>query len=168
MRTDVKWGLILGVAVAVWTLALHLLGFYTTRIGAGLIADNVAIVLPIAAVTLALLERRRRTGSLTIGQAVLTGLVVGAVSAPISVGFLWIYHHFVNPQWVDYLVEHALISGTAKGQTPAEIQPAILNLRRGATDVAQITAGFVGSIVVCTLLGLIAGLILRRKPATAS
>ncbi len=30
MNTALKWGLILGVALVIWTLLLHLFGFYTT------------------------------------------------------------------------------------------------------------------------------------------
>lgn len=163
-RHGVKWGIILGVAVVVWTLAIHAMGFYTTRIGAGLIADNVATILPLAAVTFALLEHRRVTGGLTIREAVVTGLVVGAVSAPITVGFLWIYHHFINPQWVDYLADHARAAGAAAGQSAEDIERRVDLLRRSSTDLSQITGGIIGSVIIGTLFGLILGLILRRRP----
>lgn len=168
MRTDVKWGVILGAAIVVWTLAIHAMGFYTTRIAAGLVADQVALALPIIAVTMALLEQRRKKGSLSVKEAVLTGLVVGAVSAPISVVFLLVYHSVINPQWADYLVEHARATGAAKGQTPAEIDQAVANIRRSATPGAQIMAGVMGSLIVGTVLGLLLGIVLRRRPAATS
>jgi hypothetical protein len=168
MRTDVKWGLILGAAIVVWTLAIHVMGFYTTRISAGLIADNVAIVLPIAAMVLALLEYRRRKGSLSIKDALLTGVVVGAVTGMVSVMFLWIYHHYINPQWSQYLVEHALRTGAEKGQSPAEIDQAVANIQRSASDIAQVAGGLLGSVIMCTVLGLLLGLVLRRPAEKVS
>jgi hypothetical protein len=33
MRIGVRWGIVLGVAICVWTMALHVLGLYTTRVG---------------------------------------------------------------------------------------------------------------------------------------
>jgi hypothetical protein len=162
-REGLKWGLVLGVAVAVWTLALHVMGFYTTRIRYGLIADNVATILPLASVTAALLEHRRRTGALTIRQAVTLGLVTGIVSAPISVGFLWVYHHYINPGWVDYLVEHARAQAAAGGPGAADIEATIDNLRRSSSDGAQATGGVIGSTLICTLIGFFGGIILRRR-----
>ena len=167
VRYGLKSGLVLGVAVAVWTLALHAMGFYTTHIRFGLIADNVATILPLTAVTLALLEHRRRTGTLTIRQAVVLGFVTGIVSAPISVGFLWVYHHYINPTWVDYLVENIRAQAAADGLGAADVETTVNNLRRSSSDDAQITAGVIGSALICTLVGLLGGIILRRRPARA-
>ncbi|HET9749742.1 MAG TPA: DUF4199 family protein, partial [Casimicrobiaceae bacterium] len=77
MRTAIKWGAILGAAIVVWTLAIHALGFYTTRIAAGQVADAVAIILPVAAIVLALREQKKNQGSLSFRQALATALVVG-------------------------------------------------------------------------------------------
>ena len=71
MRTAIKWGALLGAAVVVWTLVIHMLGFYTTRIAAGQRADAVAIVLPIAAIVLALRERKKHE-SLSFRKALTT------------------------------------------------------------------------------------------------
>ena len=164
-RAGLKWGIILGAAVSVWTLAIHAMGFYTTRIRFGLIADNVVTILPVAAVTLALLEHRRRTGALTIRQSVTLGFIVGIVSAPITVGFLWIYHHYINPGWVDYLVEHATAQAAANGSSSGDVATIVDNLRRSSTDSAQIAGGFIGSVLLGTLIGLLGGVFLRRRPA---
>jgi hypothetical protein len=162
IRSALKWGLVLGVAVVVWTLALHAIGFYTTRIAYGLIADNVATILPLASVLAALLEYRRRSGAFTIREALLIGFLTGIVSAPISVGFLWVYHHYINPGWVDYLVQHLRAKAAAGTLDAAAVEATINNLRRGASDGAQATAGIIGSTLICTLSGLLGGVFLRR------
>jgi hypothetical protein len=167
MKTTAKWGVILGVAVVVWTLLLHVLGFYTTNIGAGQIADIVATVLPIVAIVAALRERRA-TGSLTLGQAVATGLGVGLVSVPITAGFLWAYHHLINPEWSELIVAYrrdALEQSGASAEAIATMETA---QRASATDVAQLLGAAIGTPIISMVIALIAGVLMRRKPAAAA
>jgi Protein of unknown function (DUF4199) len=163
MKIAIKWGVILGVSVCLWTLAIHAMGFYTTRIAAGQRADVVALILPILAIVLALLERRRVTGVLTLGQAVGTGLVVGLVSIPITAGFLWYYHHSINPRWVDYLVDHERTQMTAAGASADAIAKAEAAQRGNATDQAQFGGAIVGTAIISLVIAFVAGLALRRS-----
>jgi hypothetical protein len=167
MKIGIKWGVILGVAVCLWTLAIHAMGFYTTRIAAGQRADMVALILPILAIVLALLERRRTTGVLTLGQAVGTGLMVGLVSIPITAGFLWYYHHSMNPRWVDYLVDYQRAKMTAAGASADAIAKADSVQRRSATDQAQLGGAIVGTLIISLVIAFVAGLALRRPRTTA-
>lgn len=168
MKPAVKWGLILGVSVIAWTLIIHFLGFYTTKLGAGQKADVIALVLPIAAIVLALRERRAVTGELSIGQAIATGVVVGLVSVPITAGFLWYYHHYMNPRWVDYLVSYQRTKMTAGGATADAIAQMEATQRSAASDGAQIFGALIGTTLVSIVISLIAGAIMRRKPAALS
>ena len=135
--------------------------------GAGLIADNVAIVLPIAAIVLALRERKN-DGTLSFAQAVATALVVGLVSLPITAGFLWWYHHSMNPGWVDYIVEYKRASMTAAGATPDAIAQMETTQRASAADGAQFVGALVGTTVITLVIGAIAGAIMRTRTPKAS
>lgn len=164
MKTGVKWGLILGAAVIVWTLVIHALGFYTTNLGAGQKADVIATVLPVAAILLALLERRRlQGGSLSIKQSLATALLVGLVSVPVTAGFLWFYHHYMNPRWLDLLVDYQRAKMTAAGAAANEIARAEAQQRSSGTDSSQLFGALVGSVLISGVIGLIAGLILSRR-----
>ena len=168
MRTAIKWGVILGIAVCVWTLIVHALGFYTTRIAAGLRADTAAIVLPVAAIVLALWERKK-LGPLSFGQALGTALVVGLVSVPISAGFLWWYHHHMNPGWVDYIVDHRKAAMAADGATAEAIARMEAGQRASGTDRAQLTGALTGTTLVSLVIGAIAGAMMRtRTPKVAT
>ena len=162
MRIAIKWGVILGVAVCAWTLVIHALGFYTKRIAAGQRADIVAAILPIAAIVLALRELRKQ-GPLSFKRAVGTALVVGIASVPITAGFMWWYHHHMNPQWLDYIVDHKRLVMDAAGATPEAIAQMEAAQRASGTDRAQITAALVGSPIVSLLIGLVAGVIMRTR-----
>jgi hypothetical protein len=160
MRIAVKWGVILGVAVCLWTLMLHVLGFYTTNIAAGLKADLVATVLPVGAIALAIRERLR-AGPLSFGQVVATAVVVGLISVPITAGFLWWYHHYMNPQWVDYIIEHQRRTLGEAGASADEIEQMVMRQRASATARAQLIGALVGTLIISTVIGLVGALGLR-------
>jgi hypothetical protein len=167
MRIVFKWGLLLAVAVVLWTMLIHLLGFYTTRIQYAETADLAAFVLPLAILTLALLERRRVLGgSLTIGQGVLTGLGVAAVSALPTVAFLWFYHHVVNPDWLSILVDYKQQQLTAAGMSSEQVATTLSQIQRGGTDRMQIVGGLVGTMGMGVVLSL--GITLVLKFSTGS
>jgi len=166
MKIAIKWGLFLGAGVVTWTLLLHLLGFYTTNIAAGQVADIVATVLPILAIVFAIRERRGR-GALTLGQALSTGVVVGLVSIPISAGFLWAYHHFINPQWNELLIAHQRDVLAQSGASAEAIATMEARQRASGTDAAQVAGALIGTTLISTVISLIAGAILRRKPVAA-
>jgi hypothetical protein len=162
MRTAIKWGVFLGVAICVWTLIIHALGFYTTNIAAGQRADIVATILPIAAIVLALRERKKH-GPLSFGQALGSAVVVGLVSVPITAGFLWWYHHYMNPAWVDYIVDYQKAAMTAAGATPDAITQMEAGQRASARDSAQITGALIGTTLISLVIGAIAGAVMRTR-----
>ena len=167
VRTAAKWGVVLGVAVCVWTLALHLLGWYTTNLRMGLIADQVAIVLPVVTLFLAIREHGRRLGRApTLKEAESVGLLAALVSVPISAGFLWIYHHFINPRWLEYLIAHERQRLTSDGAGPETIEAAVTRLQSGGTDGAQIVGALVGTLIIAVAISFLSWGILRipRRP----
>jgi uncharacterized membrane protein YkvI len=169
MRTGVKWGVILGVAICLWTLMLHVLGWYTVDIANGERADIAAIILPVLAIGLAIRERRSRNPgqSLSIMEGMTTGMLVGLVSIPISAGFLWFYHHQVNPDWVTHLVNYHTRTMAAAGATAQAIAEKVRALRSGGQDAAQLTGALVGTIILSAILSLIFSLALRRRATPA-
>jgi hypothetical protein len=150
----------------VWTLFLHVMGWYTTNLAAGQIADRVVIVLPIAAIALALRERARAgVPPLRFVTALAVGAGVGLVSAVIFTPFLWWYHHVMNPAWLDHLIAFERKTLAAAGTAVADIERAIENTRRGATDSAQITGGFVGSLIMSVVVAAVLWMVMRAPGA---
>jgi uncharacterized protein DUF4199 len=165
VKVGVKWGIILGVTVCVWTLLLHVLGLYTTRLQLGQYADIVATVIPIVILFLAIRERRARNPgqTLTIGEGLATGVVTGLVSVPITAGFLWIYHHYINPRWMDLLIAWKEEQLRAQAKAPETISATIEAMRASATDTAQLTGALIGTLVLSLALSLVIAAILRRR-----
>lgn len=171
MRIAIKWGLILSLALLVWTGGVHLLGIYTTHIQYAAVVDMAATVIPIVALTFALIEKRRAQNlAPSFGAGLLTGVTVAAISAPITVAGLWYYHHYVNPEWLSLLVEHERRQLTAAGVPANQIAASIAQLHQSGEDRRQVISGLIGtvamglvlSVVITTVLTLIDRMKQRR------
>lgn len=163
MKTEIKYGLILGLGICAYTLLAHFLGFYTNNIGTGQYGDIAIILLPIIVFFLAIRERRNRENSLTIPQGLKTGLLVALISFPISTAFLWIYHHYINPNWLEFILAHEREVMVRAGVNAADITARLDKLRTGNSDLAQIVGGLIGTLILALILSLIFSLILRKK-----
>jgi hypothetical protein len=163
MRTEVKFGIILGLGICVYTVIAHLLGFYTNNIQAGKTGDIMITLLPIMVLYFAIREKRNRNRSLTLWQGIKTGLLVALISFPISTAFLWVYHHYINPNWLTYILAFEQESMTRAGVSAGEISSRLDRMRSGNSDFAQIVGGLIGTTVLGLILSLIFSLILRTK-----
>ena len=156
MRIAIKWGLLLALAIILWTLGVHLLGFYTDRIQYAALVDQVVLVLPLTIITLALLEERRRHGgTLPFGRGVLLGTAAAAVSAAPTISALWYYHHYINPEWVSYLTTYEGHKLAVEGVPLDQIATRINQLQLGGTDQRQIVGGLIGTVVMGLVLSLL-------------
>ncbi|MGA9997194.1 MAG: DUF4199 domain-containing protein [Pyrinomonadaceae bacterium] len=166
MRTEIKFGLILGLGICAYTIIAHLLGFYTTNIRTGKYGDVAITLLPVVTLFLAIREKRNLKGSLTLLEGLKTGLLVALISFPISTAFLWIYHHFINPNWLEFILAYERDSMARAGVSAAEIASRLNAQRAGNSDLAQLVGGLIGTIILGLVLSLIFSLILRRRGET--
>lgn len=164
MKPEVKFGLLLGLGICVYTMLAHVFGFYTTNIGAGKYGDIAVTLLPIMAIYFAIRERRNRQGSLTLWQGIVTGVLVALISFPLSTAFLWVYHHYINPNWLDYIINYEQSNMTRAGANANEISARLNALRAGNSDSAQVVGGLVGTTILGLALSFIISLLLKRKP----
>ena len=162
-KIELKFGLSLGAGICIYTLIAHLLGFYTTNIQAGKYGDIVVIALPIVMIFLAIRAIRARDGSLTFLKGLKTGLSVALISFPISAGFLWFYHHFVNPGWLESILSYERQWMEASGISAAEIGVRLDQIRSGNSDFAQVIGGLVGTVVLGLIISAISSVALRRS-----
>jgi hypothetical protein len=163
MKPALKYGIILGVAISSYILTAHLLGFYTTNMRAGAYGDIVVTLLPSAILFLAISEKRRRQGSLTMLQGISTGLLVVVISYPISAAFLWIYHHYINPNWLEYLIAFERDKMAQGGIDQGLINERVNMLRIRNDGVRPLISGLIGTLLLGFVLSFIFSLILRKK-----
>jgi hypothetical protein len=165
LKTEIKFGLILGLGICAYTMVAHVFGFYRDNIRAGKYGDMAVILLPIAVLFLALREKRSRSGSLSIFAGVRTGLAVAFLSFPISAAFLWIYHHYINPGWLEFIIAYEREAMIRAGAGASDVGMRVDQMRQGNSDFAQLVGGVIGTMVLSLILSLIFSLILRKKRA---
>jgi Protein of unknown function (DUF4199) len=164
MGMTIKWGLTLALVLTLWTAAGHLLGFNTVRLEYADIADRLAFVVPLTVLTLAMVEQRRLAGgSISWWAGVRTGVAVATISAPPSLFMLWLYHHFVNPAWLDLTIAHETAKLESLGRSTEQITAAVARLQVGGTDRQQILGGFLGTVAMGVVLSSIISLVLRAS-----
>ncbi|MDX2262533.1 MAG: DUF4199 family protein [Gemmatimonadales bacterium] len=155
LKSRVKWGIGLGVAMFGWTMGVHFLGFYTSRIEYASLVDRLALLLPFLAVFGALWQLRRdANGRFPIRAALLSGLVVGAVAAPFTIASLWFYHEFINPEWLELLISFERDRLTALGTPPDEILRQTAQMQQRSAGGNPVVNGFIGSVLICGVMAL--------------
>ncbi len=156
MRLFLKWGLVLAGSTAVWTLLVHVAGFYTIRIEHADLVDRVVLVLPIVILTLALREAQSAYGGrLSFGRGVLTGALVASVAAPLIVGALWVYHHYINPEWLAILVAYDRSVMEAKGFSAEQMAARLARLESMGVLKNQIMNGVRGTVLMGAFLSAV-------------
>ena len=168
-RIATKWGVILALAVALWTLAVHLFGVYTDRIRFATLVDTLALVLPVTFLWLALREAEAAgRGPLSMGRGIAVGTATAAVSAPLTVLALWYYHHYINPDWVSYLASFEGQKLASAGGTPEQVGARIAQVRLGGTDQRQIIGGLIGTLAMGLVVSTVLTFVLRWRARGAA
>ena len=128
-------------------------------------ADIAATILPVTVLFLAIRERRLRNpgGDLSLRDGFLTGTVAGIVSIPISSGFLWVYHHYINANWLNYLMDFEQSEMRKTGASQAGIDSKLEALRASGSDWFQLRGAIIGTVLLSMVLSLILAAILRRS-----
>jgi Protein of unknown function (DUF4199) len=163
MKTALKYGVAFGLATCAWTLVEYALGFHTTRIAAGHATEYLALVLPLTFIVLAGVAERRNLGIIGVGRALAIAFVVMLVGDAITTPFLWAYHHYILPDWMDRQIAFERERLILQGIAAAEIDRRLAAMAMSASTAAQVIGGLVGSSFVALIVGLPMGFILRRS-----
>ncbi len=158
MKGPVRWGVILGGAVAVLSLVFGLVGWHRVY-EMSFVFLAVAILINVVTVVLCLRERASSAGWL---DQVKTGLVVGLVGSVIVFVGSWLVTSAVFP---DYFTEMAAgYRDTYVSMGLAEDEVADLVAATAATSpVRSAFDGVVGTLVTSLVVAAVAGVWLRKK-----
>ncbi|SDR67488.1 DUF4199 domain-containing protein [Opitutus sp. GAS368] len=166
MRSELKYGLISGAGLCLWITLEYLFGFHTTRPEIGAYTGLLSNLVPLT--TLFLLLRAKRAavydGRLSLGAGIWAGVFASFVAALLVYSFLVTYSHFINPTWIDQVLEAKVAQ-----QRAAHVSEAIIQEGITATRDAYTPGGLVLTIIVgMTLMGGLASvgltLLVRQLP----
>jgi hypothetical protein len=120
LKNALQKGIILGLCLCLYTLFMWVTKLDSTYLNIGQYLDMAVILLPLGIIFWAI-KLENKSPALTLLQKILIAITIGAVSYLIYDPFLYVYHHYINPDWynaVANLKEQELIQ---KGVSQIEI-----------------------------------------------
>lgn len=158
MNSAIKWGVLLGVAVALLGFVFGATGMYTNPAAAlGFVA--AAILLNVAAVAFMLFATRATAGW---GAQVVNGLVLGVVAAVLIFLGSVVMTTVVFPGYYAELREGYLAYFQSM-DLPQETVDAQMAAIEAATPVSSALQGAFGTLITSVVVAGIGGIFLRRK-----
>ena len=158
MREPVRWGMILGGAVAVLTLVSGLGGWHRVY---AMSFVFLAIAIPINVATVVLCLRERASSQGWVAQ-VKNGLVVGLVGSVIIFIASWLVTTAVFPDYFTEMAEGYREAYVNMGLSADEVAELVARTA-SASPVRSAFEGVVGTLATSLVVAAIAGLWLRKK-----
>jgi hypothetical protein len=97
-KSTFKQGVIMGLGFCLYTTLMWVAKLDTTYLCIGQYLDMAIIILPIVIILWAI-KQERNSYALTFIQRIAIAIFVGAISYLIYDPFLYVYHHYINPEW---------------------------------------------------------------------
>ena len=151
ISTEVRFGVRLGLALCVFTVFMWLARFDSMYLQSGEYFNKIVILLPLIFTFLSISAKSKET-KLTVLKRIQCGLITNFVAYLIHIPFLLFYHHFLNPDWLKFLLEFKEKQLFAQNALPEQIQTALENVKTMSSDLNLITNGFVAGVVIFGLV----------------
>ena len=167
MRTELKYGLMFGFAVIAYVMVEHFMGFNTVRHDIGEYTRLGGIVIPLVALFFGIREKRNRDlmGHMTLVQGVKAGVLIALVQTTLTTVFFLLYAEFINPDFLNTVIEYQRAKMAQAGALENEIKAAVDQIRTMYSvplqPVFQMTIG----LLYGTVFSAIFSLFLRKEPA---
>jgi hypothetical protein len=159
-KLALKWGLITGVALVVYSTLLYTLGQMANT---GL--TLLIYVIVAAGLTLAIREYRTLNGGyLTIGEGVSLGALLSAISGLLSSAYNVLYTTVIDPGVREQMMNQIRAGLEDQGKlTDEQIDQTMEITQKFQSPGLQFIVGILGSILIGVVFSLIISAIMRRK-----
>lgn len=163
----IKTGLIASAVAIVTVLIAYILNM--KMIGWGF--QSISYILLIAVMIYGLLQFRKANGGfMAFAQAILIVLVAGVVCSIVSYFFNLLYFNFINPDYINEVMEYSKDAVQKMGMTMNDELEASMRANAEKSmhfSILNFVISIVGSLVVWSILGSILGAIFSKKDPNA-
>ncbi len=162
-KTELKWGIILGLSVSVWVLLEYFLGFHTTRMQYGVYSGYVASLIPLVCLWYGIREVKTKFPQMRFLQGFASGMCMVFFAALIVTGFFYVYNVYINPSWMEngYQFVAAQLNSSSLNET--EVADQLAELRLLYTLDGQLFAAFLGMLTQGLIISLAFGYMQRYR-----
>lgn len=147
--------------MAAWVLIEYFLGFHTTSLEIGQYSGYFSFIIPIAFIYIALHDRQRMSRQkLSVIDGINTGFAIALWSALILTAFMFIYNKYINPAWVETMIEwqrkKLIVSGASDDEVARFIeQNKNINGTLGQAIVSLVSTTGIGIFVTLVEIPII-------------
>lgn len=160
-RTALKWGVILGIALIVYSLALYL----TDSVGNSSLGF-ISFALSIAGLVLAMRDYRTLNGGyMSYGEGLSVGTLTSAVSGLLSAMFSVFYTTVIDTGAMTRMVERTREQLEDSGASDDVVEQQLSIIEMFQSPGLSFAFGVIGSVIFGLLLSLVISAIMRRNRA---
>lgn len=167
MKIILKYGLLVGVIVGIYSMIEYAIGLHGKYLEYGQYTGYVRYVLLAAGVFIGVRDTRdgERNGSISFWPAVWVGIRISFVAAAIITISELIYIQFVNPGFTDDYIAFAVAKLKAANATVEEINNILAQSEAWRSTLWQIIFYMGETMALGIIFSIIAGAILKKKPS---
>ncbi|MCP2025126.1 hypothetical protein L1276_000266 [Flavobacterium sp. HSC-32F16] len=166
LKSVFKQGIIMGLSFCLYTILMWLTKLDTTYLNIGQYLDIAIILLPLLMIFW-IIKKHTASYKVTVIQRIVIAVFVGFISYLIYDPFLYIYHHYINPDWYNAVLnlkESDLIAGHTQ---PNKITAILKEMKTSPTaqaDLFRVSAAIPSVIILPVLISLISLIFIKNKP----
>jgi len=154
MKLEIKYALIYSLITLAWLLLEFLFGLHTTYIEYHPIVTMFALIPTILVYRKFFLDKKKSLGnSITLLDAIKSGLLLTVFIAILSPIMLFIFHYVINPSFFDSMIKYSVENKKATFEQATDY----FNFN----SYLQMTVA--GGLFIGTLISVISALIVRDK-----
>lgn len=160
-----KQGIVMGLGFCLYTTLMWLTKLDTTYLNTGQYLDMAIIALPVFMILWAIKQENGK-GKINVLERILIAIFVGLISFLIYDPFLYIYHHFINPDWFSAVLsikEAELIAAKTDAIVMAEQLQKMKDSTVAQSGLFRLSALIPSVIIVPTLIALLSMIFFRTK-----
>jgi hypothetical protein len=173
MKTPALYGFFSALAGAFLNLILFFTGFHSdpAKLGtATLIGGIGGLAISVTCIVLGVKARRDEVPAneeFGYGRALGAGFQVGLVASFLSAIFTYCYYAFINPAFVDIVVQDKIAKLEAKGMPSDQLEKAQAGMRMFMGPVPQAVVVVIAGTILGLIIALIVAAVLKRPAQPA-
>jgi len=165
MKSEIKFGLIVGLGTCTWILGEYFLGFHNEHYEVGQYTGYLSAIIPIYFIYKGIKQKRDKElgGQLFFGKAFLTGFLISLIAAIIITIFMLIYNKYINPDWMTMATKREELKLLEQGSSPMVVQEKMQEFQKMSSVTSQLIYTFFGILGMGLIITAIESLFLKRR-----
>jgi hypothetical protein len=168
MKTCALYGFISALGGAFLTLILFFAGFHSdpAKLAAATWVGGLGgLGIAITCLALGIKARRQEVPAnqeFGYGAALGAGFLISVVSSLLSAIFTYVYYSFINPAFIDIILQDKMAKLEASGVSGDRLDKAEAGMKMFMGPIPQAVSVVIGGIIIGVLISLIVAAILKR------